>query len=82
MRVTLQIGLIALVCLFGSGLSRSETTIDTLFQNAMEQVGLVSREKSIQTFEEIISKDRDYAPAYNELAKLHLLEASGSSLFV
>ena len=74
MRVTLQVGMIALACLFGSGLSRSETTIDTLFQNAMEQVGLVSREKSIQTFEEIISKDRDYAPAYNELAKLHLLD--------
>ena len=74
MRFTLQVGLIALTCLFGSGLSRGETTIDALFQNAMEQVGHVSRAESINALEEIISKDRDYAPAYNELAKLHLLD--------
>ena len=76
MRFKTHIGLIALVCLLGSGLTRGETTIDTLFQNAMEQVGQVSRKESIKAFEEIISKDRDYAPTYNELAKLHLLDYS------
>ena len=76
MRFTTHIGLIALVCLLGSGLSKGETTIDALYQNAMEQVGQVSRAESIVAFEEIISRDADYAPAYNELAKLHLLDYS------
>ena len=67
-------GFTLLVCIFGAGLSKGETTIDSLFQNAMEQVGQVSRAESIVALEEIISKDRDYAPAYNELAKLHLLD--------
>ena len=74
MRYTIHIRLIALACLFGSGLSRGETTIDALFQNAMEQVDQVSRAESIVALEEIISKDKNYAPAYNELAKLHLLD--------
>ena len=74
MRFTIHIGSIVLVCLFGSGLSRGETTIDALFQNAMEQIGQVSRKESIVAFEEIISKDKNYAPAYNALAKLHLLD--------
>ncbi|MCE2435512.1 MAG: hypothetical protein J4F29_21725, partial [Candidatus Latescibacteria bacterium] len=74
MRFTTHIGLIALACLLGSGLSRGESTIDALFQAAVEQVGHVSRAESIVALEEIISKDRDYAPAYNELAKLHLLD--------
>ncbi|MYB92910.1 MAG: hypothetical protein F4039_08725, partial [Gammaproteobacteria bacterium] len=67
-------GFTLLFCIFGAGLSKGETTIDALFQNAMEQVGQVSRAESIVALEEIISKDRDYAPAYNELAKLHLLD--------
>ena len=74
MRFTIQAGLIALACLFGTSLARGETTIDSLFQNATEQVGQVSRKKSIVAFEEIVSKDKNYVPAYNELAKLHLLE--------
>ena len=65
-------GFILLFCIFGSGLSRGETTIDVLLQNAMEQVGQVSRAESIRAFEEIISKDRNYAPAYNALANLYL----------
>ncbi len=69
-------GFTLLFCIFGSGLSRGETTIDALFQDALEQVGQVSRKESIKAFEEIISKDRNYAPAYNELAKLHLLDHS------
>ena len=69
-------GFTLLFCIFGAGLSKGETTIDALFQNAMEQVDQVSRAESIVALEEIISKDRDYAPAYNELAKLHLLEHS------
>ena len=73
MRFKTHIGLIALACFLGTGSSRGETTIDALFQNAMEQVDQVSRAESIVALEEIISKDRDYAPAYNELAKLHLL---------
>ena len=74
MRFTTHIGLIALVCLLCSGMSRGETTIDAQYQNAMEQVGQVSRKESIVAFKEIVFKDRDYAPAYNELAKLHLLD--------
>ena len=69
-------GFILLICIFGAGSSRGETTIDTLFQAAVEQVGQVSHEESIKALEEIISKDRNYAPAYNELAKLHLLDYS------
>ena len=75
-RITIHIGLIALACIFGTGQVRGETTIDALFQNAMEQIGQVSRKESIVAFEEIISKDKKYAPAYNELAKLHLLDHS------
>ena len=66
-------GFILLICIFSTGLSRGETAIDALFQAAVEQVGKVSRKESIVAFEEIISRDADYAPAYNELAKLHLL---------
>ena len=76
MRFTTHIGLIALVCLLGFGLSKGETTIDSLFYMAEQQVGHVSRAESIKALEEIISKERDYAPAYNELAKLHLLDHS------
>ncbi len=75
-RFTIRMGLIALACLLGSGSSRGETAIDALFQNAMEQIGQVSQKESIKAFEEIISKDKNYAPAYNELAKLHLLDHS------
>ena len=76
MRFTTQIGLVVLACLFGSGLSRGETTIDALFQEAVEQIGQVNQKESIKAFEEIISKNKNYAPAYNELAKLHLLDHS------
>ena len=69
-------GFTLLFCIFGAGLSKGETTIDALFQNAMKQVGQVSRAESIVAFEEIASKDKNYAPAYNELAKLHLLDHS------
>ncbi len=76
MRFTTHIGLIALTCLLSFGSSKGETAIDSLFHMAEQQVGHVSRAKSIVAFKEIISKDRDYAPAYNELAKLHLLDYS------
>ena len=68
--------ILLLICIFNFGLSKGETTIDALFQAAVEQVGQVSRAESIKAFEEIISRDADYAPAYNELAKLHLLDYS------
>ena len=67
-------GFTLLFCIFGTNLAKGETTIDALFQNTMEQVGQVSRAESIVALEEIISKDKNYAPAYNELAKLHLLD--------
>ncbi len=76
MRFTTHIGLIALTCLLSFGSSKGETAIDSLFHMAEQQVGHVSRAESIVAFKEIISKDRDYAPAYNELAKLHLLDYS------
>ena len=69
-------GFILLICIFGAGSSRGETAIDVLFQEAVEQVGQVNHKESIKAFEEIISTERDYAPAYNELAKLHLLDHS------
>ena len=75
-RFTIRMGLIALACLLVPGSSRGETAIDALFQNALEQIGQVSQKESIKAFEEIISKEKDYAPAYNELAKLHLLDYS------
>ena len=65
-------GFTLLFCIFGTNLVRGETTIDVLFQSAVEQVGQVSRAESIRAFEEIISKDRNYAPAYNALANLYL----------
>ena len=75
-RFTIRMGLIALACLLGPVSSRGETAIDALFQNALGQIGQVSHKESIKAFEEIISKEKDYAPAYNELAKLHLLDHS------
>ena len=71
MRFTIHVGLIALACLFGSDSSRGEATIDSLFYTAEQQVGLVSRAESIKAFEEI-TKDKNYAPAYNALANLYL----------
>ncbi len=56
-RSAIYTGFILLICIFGSGLSRGETTIGTLFQNAMEQAGQVSRAESIKAFEEIISRE-------------------------
>jgi len=40
-------GFILLICIFGAGLVRGETTIDVLFQSAVEQVGYVSQQESI-----------------------------------
>ena len=65
-------GFTLLFCIFGAGLSKGETTIDVMFQSAVEQVGHVSQKESIKAFEEIISKDKNYAPAYNALANLYL----------
>ncbi len=73
-RLAIYTGFTLLICIFGTNLAKGETTIDVLFQNAMEQVDQVSRAESIVALEEIISKDKNYAPAYNELAKLHLLD--------
>ncbi len=71
-RSVIYTGFILLCCIFGTNLARGETTIDVLFQSAVEQVGKVSRAESIMALEEIISKDRNYAPAYNALANLYL----------
>ena len=72
MRFTIHIGLTALISLFGSGSSRGETTIDSLFYAAEQQVGKVSRKESIKAFKAILSRDDAYAPAYNALANLYL----------
>ncbi len=72
MRFAIHIGLIALISLFISGSSKGETTIDSLFQAAVEQVGKVSRKESIKAFRAILSRDDEYAPAYNALANLYL----------
>ena len=72
MRFTIHIGLIALVCLWGPGLSRGETTIDSLFHVAEQQVGQAGRTKSVKAFRDILSRDDEYAPAYNALANLYL----------
>ena len=71
-RLTIRIGLIALACLFGANSSKGETTIDSLFHATEQQVGEMSLKESIKALEEIISKERNYAPAYNALAKLYL----------
>ena len=71
-RLTIRIGLIALACLLGSGVSKGKTTTDALFQAAVEQVGQVSRKESIKAFRAILSRDDAYAPAYNALANLYL----------
>ena len=71
-----HIGFIILTCLFVADGSNSATTIDSLFASAVAQVGMASRDESIAAFQEILAQDRDYAPAYSELAKLHLVDHS------
>ncbi len=51
MRVAIHIGLIALACLWGHGSSRGETTIDSLFHVAEQQVGQAGRTKSIKALD-------------------------------
>ena len=65
-------GFTLLFCIFSTNLAKGETTIDVMFQSAVEQVGHVSQKESIKAFEEIIFKDKNYAPAYNALANLYL----------
>ena len=72
MQFTIHIGLIALACLWGHGSSRGETTIDSLFHVAEQQVGQAGRTKSVKAFRDILSRDDEYAPAYNALANLYL----------
>ena len=72
MRFTIHIGLIALISLFSAGSSRGATTIDSLFHAAEQEVGQVSLKESIAAFRAILSRDDEYAPAYNALANLYL----------
>ena len=72
MRFTIHIGLIVLISLLSTGSSRGETTIDSLFHAAEQQVGKVSPEESMAAFRVILSRDDKYAPAYNALANLYL----------
>ena len=60
------------MCFFGASVSKGETTTDSLFHTAEQQVGQVSREESIAAFRAILSRDNEYAPAYNALANLYL----------
>ena len=68
----IRIGLIALLSLAHFGSVRGEPSIDAQFQAAVDRVGAVNREESIEAFEVILSRDSDYAPAYNALANLYL----------
>ena len=61
-----------MACLWGPGSSRGETTIDSLFHVAEQQVGQAGRTKSVKAFRDILSRDDEYAPAYNALANLYL----------
>ena len=72
MRYTIHIGLIALTCILDPIPSKGETAIDSLFHAAEQQVGQVGRPKSVKVFRDILSRDDEYAPAYNALAKLYL----------
>ena len=72
MTLFIRIGLIALISLSHFGSVRGDTTIDAQFQAAVDQIGQVNRAESIEAFEDILSRDADYAPAYNALAKLYL----------
>ncbi len=72
MTLFIRIGLIALISLSHFGSVRGDTTIDAQFQAAVDQIGQVNRAESIEAFEDILSRDADYAPAYHALAKLYL----------
>ena len=71
-RFIIRLGLVVLISFFDPGSSRGKTTIDSLFQAAERQVGKVSRKESIAAFKAILSRDDEYAPAYNALANLYL----------
>ena len=60
------------MCFWGIDVSKGETTIDSLFFTAEQQIGTVSHEESIAAFRAILSRDDEYAPAYNALANLYL----------
>ena len=45
---------------------------DRLYESALEQVGRVTVEQSLQAFRDVLKADRDYAPAHYEIAKLYL----------
>ena len=44
----------------------------SLYQTTIARIGLVPVEESIKTFEEIISQDRSFGPAYSQLARMYL----------
>ena len=71
-RSAIYTGFILLICIFNFGLSKGETTIDSLFFTAEQQIGTVSHEESIAAFKAILSRDDQYTPAYNALANLYL----------
>ncbi len=45
---------------------------DTIYESALEQVGSVSAEASIEAFHDVLKADRDFAPAHYEIAKLYM----------
>ena len=45
---------------------------DSLYQTAMERVGIVSAKESIKAFRRVLRADRDFAPAHYEIAKLYM----------
>ena len=45
---------------------------DLLYRDAVEKIGTVSAEASIEAFENVLKADRKFAPAYYEMAKLRI----------
>ena len=46
--------------------------MDSLFRNALAQVGQVSPEVSIKAFEKVLKEDWEFAPAHYQIAKLYI----------
>ena len=59
-------------CTDGLASESDRKTADKRFRSAMERLGRVSVEESVRAFKDVLALDEDYAPAYAEIAKLHM----------
>ena len=69
---TLVLGLCSL-CLFGtrSEALRKPSAVDSLFQAALAMADTSDPEAGIKAFRQVLKADRDFAPAHEQLARLH-----------